>query len=191
MKSISQDEVLKVMKCAGKTGLRNQTMILLGYLHGMRASEVCELKLSDLLMDREQVVIRRKKGSLTTTADFIDVPGQPLLCEKRMLRKWLAERGDDSSPFVFPSQKGQCLDRRSFFGIFQSAAREAGLPVDKQHCHVLKHALGYRLVEQGRSMPEIRRALGHRSIQSTAVYTEISDAMASKAVAAAIAGYGR
>jgi hypothetical protein len=38
-------------------------------------------------------------------------------------------------------------------------------------------------------MPEIRRALGHKSIQSTAVYTEISDAIASKAVAAAVAGH--
>jgi hypothetical protein len=81
---------------------------------------------------------------------------KPLLCEGKVLRKWLAERGNDPSPFVFPSQKGACLDRRSFFHIFATAAKEAGLPADKQHCHVLKHALGYRLVEQGRSMPEIR-----------------------------------
>jgi len=103
----------------------------------------------------------------------------------------MTERGNNPSSFVFPSQKGACLDRRSFFHIFAIAAKEAGLPADKQHSHVLKRALGYRLVEKGRSMPEIRRALGHKSIQSTAVYAEISDAMASRAVAAAVAGHGR
>jgi len=179
------------MKVAAKTSLRNQAMILVGYLHGMRASEACQLKMEDVFMDREQMLVRRKKGSISTWADFVDVPGQPLLCESKVLRRWIVERGNSPSPFVFLSQKGACLDRRSFFHIFATAAKEAGLPADKQHRHVLKHALGYRLVDQGRSMPEIRRALGHRSIQSTAIYTEISGAMACKAVAAAVAGYGR
>src|SRR6516162_10386464 len=65
-KALTPEEILTVLNVASESK-RNLAMILLAYRHGMRASEVCELRLSDLDLKNGQVTIRRLKGSLTTT----------------------------------------------------------------------------------------------------------------------------
>ena len=185
MKSLTTSEVLKILKIASDSK-RNHAMILLAYQHGMRASEVCELKLSDVDFKNEKITISRKKGSLETTQAINNVSGQPLLSELRVLKAWLAERSD-ASQYVFTSQKGGKLTRVQFYRIFSDVAERAGLPADRRHPHCLKHALGYALVANGAQMAVIKQALGHKSMQSTSVYTTATDEMADKARQAAMA----
>lgn len=185
MKALTRDEVLKVLKAA--ISPRDRCMILLGFRHGMRPSEVCGLELKDVDMRNGQVTVRRLKGSLLTVQPMADVPGQPLLSEKRVLRAWLAERGNHPSRFCFTSQKSGRVHRSQFYRVFASAAEKAGLPVDKRHPHCLKHSLGVALVQANVNLANIRQALGHRSLASTAVYTQPTDEMAGKAVIAALA----
>jgi integrase/recombinase XerD len=115
-----------------------------------------------------------------------NIVGQPLLSELRVIKAWLAER-IDASDYVFTSQKGGKIDRTQFFRIFQSTAERAGIPVDLRHPHCLKHSLGFALVESGAHMATIKQALGHKSIQSTSVYTTATDQMADKARKSAMA----
>lgn len=185
MKALTPEEVLKVLKVASKSK-RNHAMVLLAYRHGMRASEVCDLLLSDLDLKNGQVTVRRSKGSLTTTQPLSDLPGQPLLSEKRALRAWLAER-QDASRFVFTSQKGGHLDRTAFFRVFQDVAERAGLPPEKRHPHCLKHALGFSLVASNVHLSVVQAALGHKKVSSTAVYAVPTDEQVGKAVNTAIA----
>lgn len=185
MQALTPDEIRKVLKIAAGESKRNHAMILLAFKHGMRTSEVCGLKLSDVDMKNGEVTIRRLKGSLKTVQPLMDAQGEPLLSERRVLRAWLAERRD-SSEYVFTSQKGGRLDR-SAFRMFQAIAKRAGLPKDKQHGHCLKHSLGFALVAQNVNLALIKTALGHRSIASTSVYTTPTDEMAGKAVTQALA----
>jgi integrase len=104
-KALTPEEILKVLKI-GSESKRNLAMILLAYRHGMRASEVCDLRLSDLDLKNGEVTIRRLKGSLRTVQPLCDHPGQPLLSEKRVLRAWLAERRD-ASDFVFALRRAE------------------------------------------------------------------------------------
>jgi integrase len=186
MKALTPDEVLKVLKAAADNK-RNLAMILLGYRHGMRASEVCGLELKDLDLKNGEITIRRLKGSLKTTQPLADLQGQPLLSEKRVLRAWLEERGNHPSRFVFTSQKSGQVHRSQFYRLFSEAAERAGMPKDKRHPHCLKHSLGYSLVEANLNLAVIKQALGHKSIASTAVYTNPTDETTGKAVVAAIA----
>jgi len=186
MKSLTQQEVLAVLKAASDNP-RDLAMILLAFRHGMRASEVCELEMKDLDLKNNEITIRRKKGSLKTTQPLADVPGQPLLSERRVLRDWLKERGDHPSKHVFVSQKSGKVHRSQFYRIFADAAERAGLPADKRHPHCLKHALGFALVAANVNLAVVKQALGHRSIASTAVYTQPTDEMAGRAVVAALA----
>lgn len=179
VKSLSQDEVTAVIECA--VSLRDQCMFLLAYKHGMRASEIIGLRLDDLRLDDRQITIRRLKGSIRTEQALTELPGQPLLSERRMLTRWLKERGDNPSQYLFPSAKGARLSRVQFFRLFQTAARKAGLPTDRQHPHCLKHSLAIRMVEAGQSLPAIAQALGHKAISSTMTYSRPSDAIADKA----------
>jgi len=186
MKALTHQEVLKILKLAADNK-RNLAMILIGYRHGMRASEICRLELKDLDLKNGEITIRRLKGSLKTTQPLADVPGQPLLSEKRVLRAWLEERGNHPSKYVFVSQKSGQVHRSQFYRVFAELAERTGLPKDKRHPHCLKHALGYSLVEANVNLANIKQALGHKSIASTAVYTTPTDESAGKAVVAALA----
>jgi type 1 fimbriae regulatory protein FimB len=185
MKALTPPEVRKVLKIASESK-RNHAMILLAYRHGMRASEVCNLKLADVDLKNGELTIRRLKGSLKTVQPLSDLPGQPLLSEKRVLRAWLAER-EDASEYVFASQKGGRLHRSQFFRMFQDVAERAGIPADRRHPHCLKHALGFALVAENVHLSVVKQALGHKSISSTALYAIPSDEQVGRVVNAAIA----
>jgi len=189
MQALTRKEILSVLKIAKFQSKRNHAMILLAFKHGLRASEVCALKVSDIDLKNGIITIRRLKGSLKSSQDLLDIPGEPLICEKQVLRAWLAERETyrDASDYLFLSQKGGKLDRSAFFRVFQSIAERAGLPASKRHPHCLKHSLGYYLVEQGVSLPSIEQTLGHKSLASTGVYLKVTDDKANRDAARAFA----
>src|SRR6516164_6265297 len=158
MKALTSDEVLKVLKAASDNP-RDLAMILLAFRHGMRASEVCGLEMKDVDLRNGEITVRRLKGSLKTTQPLADVPGQPLLSEKRVLRAWLAERGNHPSKYVFTSQKSGHVHRSQFYRIFSDAAERAGITdPDKRHPHCLKHALGFALVGANVNLAIVKQA---------------------------------
>jgi type 1 fimbriae regulatory protein FimB len=179
-------ETLAVLKVAKQRSTRDWAMILLAYRHGLRASEVCRLKLADIDQKAGSISIRRLKGSLQTVQPLFQHRGQPLLDEVAAIRSWLRKRPSDGSNYLFTSQKGGKLDRTQFFRVFQTVAQLAGLPVDKRHPHVLKHSLASHLVAGNVNLALIRQALGHRSINSTMQYVGTSDGQAAEAAQAAL-----
>src|ERR1700690_1752983 len=131
-------EVLAVLRAARAKGGREWAMIVVAYKHGMRASEVCNLRLDDVDLKNGSIVVERLKGSLRTTQAVTEHRGEPLLNELKALREWLRQRVDDGSDYLFNSQKGWRLDRSQFFRLFRDIACRAGLPAEKQHPHALK-----------------------------------------------------
>jgi site-specific recombinase XerD len=179
-------EVLAVLRAAKAKGTREWAMIVVAYKHGMRASEVCNLRLDDVDMKNGSIVIHRLTGSLRTTQAVTEHRGEPLLNELKALRDWLKQRRDDGSDFLFTSQKGGRLDRTQFFRLFRAIAREAGMPGEKQHPHVLKHSIASHLVSANVNLALVKQQLGHKSIGSTIRYVTMSDHQASKASASAL-----
>jgi integrase len=186
MAFLSPDEILSLLKAARGRSTRVWAMILLAYRHGLRASEVCGLKLADIDLKAGSIWIRRLKGSLQTVQPLYAHRGQPLLDEMTALRVWLRERRSDGSDYLFTSQKGGRLDRTQFFRIFQTVAETAALPIEKRHPHVLKHSLASHLVAGNVNLALVRQALGHRSINSTMQYVGTSDGQAAEAAQAAL-----
>jgi site-specific recombinase XerD len=139
-------------------------MILVSYRHGLRASEVCALKLADVDLRAGTIALRRLKGSMHQVQPLYQHRGQPLLDETAALRAWLRDRVDDGSGILFVSQKGGGMHRSSWYSIFHSIAAAAGLPRGKRNPHVLKHSLASHLVAGNVNLALIRQALGHRSI---------------------------
>src|SRR2546423_3181926 len=81
MTFLTPDETLSVLKAARERATRDWAMVLLAYRHGLRASEVCGLKLSDIDLKVGSISIRRLKGSLPTVQPLYPHRGQPLLDE--------------------------------------------------------------------------------------------------------------
>jgi len=188
MVMLTPQETLELLKAAKNHSARDWAMILLAYRHGLRASEVCGIKLADIDLKAGSISIRRLKGSLHTIQPLYQHRGQPLLDEPAAIRAWLRKREDDGSDYLFSSQKGGKLDRTQFFRTFQKVAEAAGLPAEKRHPHVLKHSLASHLVAGNANLALIRLALGHRSIGSTMQYIGTTDAQAAEALQKALMG---
>jgi site-specific recombinase XerD len=188
MTILTPQETLALLKAARKQSTRDWAMILLAYRHGLRASEVCGIKLADIDLKTSSISIRRLKGSLHTIQPLYQHRGQPLLDETAALRAWLRKRQADGSDYLFTSQKGGKLDRTQFFRNFQTVAESAGLPVEKRHPHVLKHSLASHLVAGNANLALVRQALGHRSINSTMQYIGTSDSQAAEDLQKALMG---
>jgi site-specific recombinase XerD len=186
MLHLEPSEMLSVLRAARAKGNREWAMIVVAYKHGMRASEVCNLRLDDLDMRNGSIVIERLKGSLRTTQALTEHRGEPLLNELRALRAWLAERTADGSDFLFTSQKGGRLDRSQFFRLFRTVAAQAGIPTEKQHPHILKHSLATHLISANVNLALVKQQLGHKSIGSTIRYVAMNDQQASKSTASAL-----
>jgi site-specific recombinase XerD len=186
MTYLSPEEILVVLKAARGRSVRDWAMVLVAYRHGLRASEVCNLKLTDADIKTGSLNVRRLKGSLSQVQPLYQHRGQPLLDEMNAIRAWLKARLADGSDFLFTSQKGGRLDRTQFFRIFRACSGAAGLPPEKRHPHVLKHSLASHLVAGNVNLVLIKQALGHRSINSTMQYVGTSDGHAADAAQAAL-----
>jgi len=186
MQFLEPAEVLAVLKAAKAKGHREWAMILVAYKHGMRASEVCNLRVDDLDLKTCSITVARLKGSLRTTQAVTEHRGEPLLNEQRALSQWLKQRPNDGSDFLFTSQKGGRIDRSQFFRLFRDASSAAGLPPEKRHPHALKHSLASHLVSANVNLALVKQQLGHKSIGSTMRYVATSDKQASTATASAL-----
>ena len=186
MNHLTPDELLAVLKAARVRSARDWCMILLAYRHGMRASEVCNLRLPDVDLKAGSISVRRLKGSLHTVQPLYRHKGQPLLDEVTALRAWMRERQPDGSDYLFLSQKGGRLHRSQFFRIFRACAEDADLPPGKRHPHALKHSLASHLVAGNVNLALVKQCLGHKSIGSTMKYVGTTDTQASEAAQAAL-----
>ncbi len=186
MTHLTPGELLSVLKAARARSARDWAMVLLAYRHGLRASEVCGLKLADMDLKTGSVALRRLKGSLQTIQPLYRHKGQPLLDEMAALRAWMRERQSEGSDYLFLSLKGGRIHRSEFFRIFQACAEAAGLPSQKRHPHALKHSLASHLVAGNVNLALVRQCLGHKTIGSTMKYVAVSDSQASEAAQVAL-----
>jgi len=182
---MTMDQLERFLQAAKEHGPREHAMFLFAVAHGARAQEICNLRLSDINFQNEQIHIARLKGSLPSTQTLLKVKGNGLFDEKAALKAWLAIRQPDADNFVFNSQKATQMNRVTVFKLFRAIARKAGLGETLQHPHVLKHTAAMLLVQQGANAFLIRQALGHKSFDSTLAYVNPSDADASAALSKA------
>jgi type 1 fimbriae regulatory protein FimB len=174
---LNSEQMLSILHVARQQyGAREHAMFLLAFRHGLRASEIAHLKVSDVA--NGHIDIRRLKDSLRTVQPLQSHPN-PLLDEPAVLVAWLAERGDgDGSQFLFTSRQGSALSRRQVHRLFESIAIRAGIPAGLRNPHQCKHALASLLIRSGVSLAHVQQALGHKHVSSTVRYTHISQAEA-------------
>jgi site-specific recombinase XerD len=180
MRRISETEIEKLILLARKSSLRDAVMICLSYFHGMRAAEICELRVADVSLATGSIVIRRKKGSLTTTQCLHVHKVKPHLDERKMLTQWIEESDADKREFLFDTQKAGRMNPRSWWRLFRGYCQAAGIDPALAHPHSIKHATATFLLRQGADLATVRQHLGHKSYQSTFRYLGVDDQQASE-----------
>jgi integrase len=139
-------------------------MILVAYRHGLRASELTDLRWDQIDFATATLHVRRvKQGSPATHPILRD--------ELRMLRRLQREQ-EPKSPFVFTSERGTPFTTAGFARMVERAGVEARFGF-KAHPHMLRHACGFALAAKGHDTRALQAYLGHKNIQHTVRYTEL------------------
>jgi type 1 fimbriae regulatory protein FimB/type 1 fimbriae regulatory protein FimE len=150
---------------ANRWGHRDATMILAAFRHGFRASELVALRWDQIDFNAANMHVRRvKKGSPSTHPIRGD--------ELRALRKLQREQ-ESKSAFVFTSERGTPFTTAGFARMVERVGEAAGLGF-KAHPHMLRHACGFALANKGHDTRHLQDYLGHKNIQHTVRYTELS-----------------
>ncbi|WP_261119694.1 tyrosine-type DNA invertase [Serratia quinivorans] len=149
-----------------KHAIRDRCMILMCFIHGFRVSELIGIQTTDIDFLSSKIYVRRLKGGLSTT--------HPLqLRESELLHTWMTKRRDydkKQNDWLFISTTGGQVSRQTFYNKLNHYGQLAGIPV-RAHPHMLRHACGYELAEQGLDTRLIQDYLGHRNIRHTVHYT--------------------
>ena len=163
---LTEREVERLIEAAkaNRHGHRNSTMVLLAYRHGLRASELCDLRWDQMDFNRAVLHVRRVKQGTPATHPLTGL-------EMRALRK--LQRESEASPFVFVSERGAPFSTAGFARMLERAAGTARLEI-KAHPHMLRHTCGFKLANDGVDTRALQAYLGHKSIQHTVRYTELA-----------------
>ena len=154
----------KSARYSGRYGHRDDTLVLLMYRHGLRVSEVVNLKWEQADLKMGLLHVRRVKNGQPSTHPLRGI-------ELRALRQ--LKRENPHSAYVFSSMRGTPLTTRRVREIIATAGQNAniGFPVSP---HMLRHSTGFYLANAGRDTRSIQSYLGHSSINSTVIYTQLS-----------------
>jgi type 1 fimbriae regulatory protein FimB/type 1 fimbriae regulatory protein FimE len=164
---LTEAEVERLMNAAkgNRWGHRDATTILVAYRHGLRASELVDLRWEQLDFRTATLHVRRVKQGTPST--------HPILGDELRALRRLQREQEPRSPFVFTSERGAPFSTAGFARMVERAGVEAKLAF-KPHPHMLRHACGYALANKGHDTRALQAYLGHRNIQHTVRYTELS-----------------
>ena len=157
-------EALIVAAKRNRWGHRDATTILVAYRHGFRPAELVDLRWDQIDFKAAALHVRRVKNGVSSVHPLQGV-------ELRALRR--LQRESASSPFVFITERQAPFSRAGFAKMVERAGRSAGFGF-KAHPHMLRHACGYALANKGHDTRSLQAYLGHRNIQHTVRYTELS-----------------
>jgi type 1 fimbriae regulatory protein FimB len=171
-KHLTSREVERLMEAArgSRNEARDRCLLLLMFRHGLRVSEACGLRLDQVDSESRVLHVARLKRGLSTT--------QPLRGDElRAIGAWLRERArmKPAGKSFFVSEQRRPLHRSTVNLLLKAYSLAASLPLIA-HPHMLRHACGFALADQGADTRLIQDFLGHRNIQHTVKYTATNPA---------------
>jgi site-specific recombinase XerD len=162
----SAEEVFEILRVAPGPGLKYRAALSISYGTGLRASEVCNLKVGDIDSDRMLIHVERGKGGKDRKVML-----SPGLLE--LLRDYWREARPDG--WLFPGKpRINPLSPRQLHRAFSAAKHLAGIKKPRSTLHSLRHSFATHLLEAGTDVRVIQVLLGHAKLSTTAQYTHVA-----------------
>jgi len=161
----SEIELLrKAARNTGRHGHRDSTLILIAFRHALRVSELIALRWDSINLEQGLMHINRLKGGV---ASCHPICGAEIRALRRLQREYR------KSPYIFTTERKGPLTSSTVRKMIARAGVNAGInfPI---HPHMLRHSTGYKLANDGQDTRAIQHFMGHRNIQHTVRYTELS-----------------
>lgn len=163
------DNLIECIDLSTKEGQRNRTILETLYSCGLRVSELCNLKISDLYLEEGFIKVEGKGNKQRL------IPISPRAI--RELQLYFIDRNQfsikkDYEDYVFISKRGTNISRIMVFHIIKTLAEAIGLKKTISP-HTFRHSFATHLLEGGANLRAIQCMLGHESIGTTEIYTHI------------------
>lgn len=175
-KAISIDQVVALLEASSvgpeTTGLRDRALLELVYASGARISEAVGLDVDDVtLTGGEESVLLRGKGRKERIVPIGGVSARAVDAYLVRGRGALASAGR-GTPALFLNSRGNRLSRQSAWAILKSAAERAG--IEGVSPHTLRHSFATHMLSGGADVRVVQELLGHASVTTTQVYTQVT-----------------
>ena len=158
------DQLMDAARKAGRHGHRDATLILIGYRHALRVSELVSLRWDQIDLGQGLMHVNRLKNGVNSTHP---VRGPEIRALRRLQRDYPA------TPYVFVTERKGPLTASTVRKMMTRAGENAKIKF-LVHPHMLRHGCGYKLANDGQDTRAIQHYMGHKNIQHTVRYTELS-----------------
>lgn len=162
LSSSEVEQVCKVIRKESRYSDRDELMVLVAFHHGLRVSELVNVKWQHIDMKVGQLAVKRLKNGIDTL--------HPISSKRELmlLRRLHKDQSKPTAGFVFKNERGGVVSTNGFqktFGKFSNLALDT-----KWNVHALRHGCGTSLIERGHDLRTVQVYLGHKNIQNTTVY---------------------
>lgn len=163
------DALLDMPDVKKDSGLRDKAMLEIMYASGLRVSELCNLKMTEVNFQNKIITIIGKgnKQRSVPVSDFALDYLSRYVTTSRKRNKGV------SSKFIFLNRDGKPISRVYFFKQVKKYAVEAGIEQEISP-HTLRHCFATHLLENGAELRSVQEMLGHTNIATTQIYTQVS-----------------
>lgn len=163
------DLLLQAPDAAKPQGLRDRAMLQLLYASGLRVSELCHVRVSDLDPEygtvrvtgkgNKQRIVPVNKTALLALETYLQT-GRPAILKQR------------ASTWLFVTSRGGEMTRQGFWKLLGAYGRQVGI-FHHLTPHVLRHSFATHLLEGGADLRSVQTMLGHADIATTQIYTHV------------------
>jgi integrase/recombinase XerD len=160
--------LLNAPKLSTAQGLRDRVLMELIYGAGLRVSEAVELPLATLELGEATLRVTGKRGKTR----MIPLPSVTVDWLRRYLLEGRPAFTVKPIPYVLVSDRGKKLLRQTAYDILEKHKKSAGLTEDISP-HTLRHTYAVHMLQGGADLRVVQELLGHESIATTQVYTQL------------------
>lgn len=163
------DNLIQAPDCAKPTGQRDRAMLEFLYATGLRVSELCQVRVSDVELNagfvrvigkgNKERIVPVGKAALSATERYLG-DGRPALLRGR------------PSPYLFVTAQGGPLTRQGFWKLLARYGRKVGI-FERLTPHAVRHSFATHLLEGGADLRSLQIMLGHADISTTQIYTHV------------------
>lgn len=167
-KRLTRDEAQALLRQPNPrypTGARDRALMRVMYCAGLRCAEALDLRPRDVQLGRNEIRVNQGKGGKDRVV-WIDQ------ATVEILDRWKAVR--PASDWFFCTLGGRRLRDVNVREMMARRGRKAGIQI-RVHPHLLRHTYASELVEDGYTLPEVQRLLGHARLETTALYLHVAD----------------
>ena len=171
-KVLTEDQVdvlLESIDTSDNVGKRDDALFELIYSCGLRISEACSLKVANVHMD-EQIILVHGKGDKERIVPFGKRAYDKLKFYLEEVRPLLTK--GKNIPEVFVNYKGEAISRKGVWKRFKELETLSGV---QAKVHTLRHSFATHLLKGGADLRAVQELLGHSDLATTQIYTHVTN----------------